>query len=367
MPYIVLKVSSQCNLACEYCHAGKLPKNELFMSIRLFSRILSEFVSYFQHLKEKHVLKLIFHGGEPLLAGLAFYREVLELESHVDTTDLLISNGIQTNGTLISGDWIELFKQGEFQIGLSIDGPADLHDKYRKDKRGEPTFKRVAQGIEMLQENKLPFGLLSVITEESPSHYEDFFQLLKERDIRQINFLPYVGSNDQKYVYAYSNFMRGFFDLWLENDTPFQVTTFCDILKQLGGSEGKYCYFTEKCRNFIFIDTLGRIYPCDRFIDDERYQIGTISASSFELIHPPPVSLRKQIPLACTSCKVKNICSSGCPALVDPQTGRDTYCSARKALIQHISRKLHEYDLSPDDIYQKFESESLEWVNTFTL
>ncbi|MFX0114027.1 MAG: radical SAM protein [Candidatus Hodarchaeota archaeon] len=366
-PFIVLKVSSQCNLACKYCHATNLPKKELLMSIELFSRVLSEFIPFFKAQRNRPELQLIFHGGEPLLAGLAFYREVIELESHIDTTDILLINGIQTNGTLITEDWIELFKQGNFRVGISVDGPEALHNKYRMDKCGRPTFNRIAESIEMLQDDNLPFGLLSVVTADTPSYCEKFFHFLIEWDISRINFLPRIDSTTQKNVHAYSKFMRDFFDLWLAYDAPFSVLTFQDILEQLSGKQGRYCYFTEKCRKFIFIDTLGRIFPCDRFMDDERYYIGKISSSSFEMVESAPIGLQKKLPKACSGCKVQHICSGGCPALIDPATGRDFYCSARKALIQHIIRKLQEYDLSPDEILQRFDQRTVQWADTITL
>ncbi|MFQ5980870.1 MAG: radical SAM protein [Candidatus Heimdallarchaeota archaeon] len=366
-PYIVLKLSPACNLACGYCDSPNFLPSKEFMSIELFSRVLEEFVPYFANQEQKYELQLIFHGGEPLLAGRAFFREVLELESHVDTTNLEISNGIQTNGTLITEDWIEIFKQGQFRVGLSLDGPEVLHDKYRKDKSGKPTFHRVAQSLAMFQEEKLPICLLNVVTDESPRYCKSFFQLLMEWDVSAINFLPFIGYAAHTHIDAYSKYACDFFDLWLDHDTPFDVLTFVDILKQLDDRQGKFCYFTEKCRKYIFIDSLGRIYPCDRDIGDDRYQIGTISPSSFNLADPRPIDLQKTLPSACVECHVKEICSGGCPVLISPETGRDVYCSARKTLIQHIYRRLQEQDLNPDDILQRFDrgdDRGMEWVDT---
>ncbi|MFX0114030.1 MAG: radical SAM protein [Candidatus Hodarchaeota archaeon] len=362
-PFIVLKVSSHCNLACDYCHSTGLPKKKLLMPIELISRTIKGFVPYFAAQGDSR-LELVFHGGEPLLAGLEFYRKVLELESHLDTADLSIINEIQTNGTLITEDWIELFKQGQFRIGISADGPAALHDKYRKDRNGKPTFERIAHSIELLQEENLSFGLLSVITKESPDYYEDFFNLLIEWPFSSVNFLPCIGPAAREHIHAYSKFTRDFFDLWLRNDAPFEVLTFLDIMRQIEGQQGRLCYLSEKCRKFPTIDTLGRIYPCDRYIGDERYRIGTVSASSFKLVESPQMKLHKLLPKPCAACEVNNICSGGCPALIDPRTGKDLYCSARKALIQHIIQKFDEHDLSSTDILRKFDKRTMKWADS---
>ncbi|MFX0114926.1 MAG: radical SAM protein [Candidatus Hodarchaeota archaeon] len=363
VPTIILKVSSQCNLACEYCVSTDLLKKKSLMSIDLFSQILSNFVPYFAK-KGFTDLELVFHGGEPLLAGHEFYRKIPELESAIDTADLLIYKTIQTNGTLIAEDWIELLKQGKYRIGLSVDGPAALHDRYRKDHHGKPTFNRVAQSIEMLQEENIPLGLLSVVTESSPPYCNSFFDLLMEWNISSIDLLPCIGPSGWKHTSAYSIFARNFFDKWLENDFPFHVLTFLDILRKIGGEQAKLCDFAEMCGKFLFIDTLGRIYPCDECIGDEKYHIGTVSLSSFELDEYRQDRLQKRRFPACPGCAVNSICSGGCPTVGDANTGRDLYCSARKALILHILHKIQEYFLSPKEILQRFDRKTIQRVDT---
>ncbi|MFX0114923.1 MAG: radical SAM protein [Candidatus Hodarchaeota archaeon] len=366
LPYIVLKVSSRCNLACEYCQSTDLPRSRQMMPIKLISRILSDLVPNFQKQQYKH-LQLVFHGGEPLLAGLEFYKRVLELESQLIKNDFLISNGIQTNGILITENWATLFKQGKFQVGISLDGPQAIHDKYRKDQLGKPTFSRIAQSIEILQENKMRFGLLSVITEESPSYCAQFFDLLTEWNISSFNFLPFRGSTTWKHVQAYSTFAKEMFDLWLDHDMPFYVLTFLEILRKIGDQQTNFCEMTSNCGKMLAIDSLGRIFPCDRFMNDERFQIGTVSPSSFELAENPPKIPRQELSSSCSECEVRDICFGGCPTLADPQTGKNVYCFARKELIQHINRCLEEQELFPDKILQRFDRKTIQWVDAISL
>ncbi len=360
--YIILKISSLCNLACDYCHATNLPTREKLMPINLISRILNNFSSN----DDRDQLQLIFHGGEPLLAGLAFYKRILALESQIETSNLRITNGIQTNGTLITNEWIDLFQEGHFKVGLSIDGPLALHDKYRKDKTGKPTFKRVVTSIEKLRENKIPTSLLSVITKESPLHLQPFFDLLLEWKISGIDFLPCVGTTAHKHVYAYSEFMNAAFDIWLSQDMPFQIRTFLAILRSLRGENGRLCQFTKTCGEVLAIDALGRIYPCDRFIGDENYLIGEVSSSSIELVDSPPIILEKKMPRSCMACEVNQICNNGCPARTDPKSGRDIFCTARKEIIQHIQGRLKEHGLSPPDILNRFDQKSFQWTDSIT-
>jgi uncharacterized protein len=341
------------------------------MSLELFSQILSQFSRYFAEPPKKSQLRLIFHGGEPLLAGLPFFKKVIELESNVNAPNVGISNAIQTNGTLITEEWLEVFKQGSFRVGVSIDGPAPLHNKYRKYKGGIPTFNDVERSIRMLKEEKIPHGLLSVVTEDSPRYYKSFFDLLMQWDISSINFLPFVGPTAQSYIKAYFEFTRDFFDIWLNSDTPFRVLTFLDILKKIGGKQGTLCHLTDNCRKFPTIDSLGKIYPCDRYIGDERYLIGNVSPSSFELSESSLISLQKKLPKHCIGCEVSAICSGGCPALLDPKTGKEIYCSARRSLILYIISRLKEEnnDLvsAIDNILHRFDRKTIEWANTTTL
>lgn len=360
--YIILKITSLCNLACDYCHAGNLPTRTKLMPIHLISRILDDFSSS----SDRDQLQLVFHGGEPLLAGLTFFKKILALEAQAKTSNLRITHGIQTNGTLITDEWIDLFQEGQFKVGLSIDGPPALHDKHRKDKTGQPTFDRVASAMDKLQENRIPFSLLSVITKESPFYVGSFFDLLLEWEMSGIDFLPCVGSTAYKHVHAYSEFMNAAFDIWLSHDMPFQVRTFLAILRSLKGENGRLCQFTETCGEVLAINALGRIYPCDRFIGDENYLIGKVHSSSIELVDSPPIILEKKMPSSCTACKVSQVCNNGCPARADPKSGRDIFCSARKKIIQHIQGSLDEHGLSPTDILGKFDQQSFQWTDSIT-
>jgi len=316
---VIIKVISACNLACRYCDADIYSNRRV--SLDTVSQIIKKALDYADY------VEFVWHGGEPLLMGVHFYKEVVELQKKFKRENQVIMNSIATNGTLINQEWVDFFKANDFHIGVSLDGPPEVHNANRIFKSGQGSFEQVMRGIRLLRENGVKFGVLAVITKETvrigAKRFLDFFI---ENGIFNIGILPQrpalnIGRTDALPREEFEKFAIELFDYWYSLDDPrIEIREFDAILDRIFGAESKICIFGGDCRGkIVAITPNGDVYPCDEFMFDERYKLGNIREQTFEEMLNPmnPKLIRIRLEDLETkksiSCKYSKICNYGCP------------------------------------------------------
>jgi len=316
---VIIKVISACNLACRYCDADIYSNRR--MSLDTVSQIITKALDYADH------VEFIWHGGEPLLMGIQFYEKVVELQKRYRREGQTIENDLQTNGTLISQEWVDFFKANDFHVGVSLDGPPEVHNANRVFRSGQGSFEQVMRGIRLLRENGVKFGVLAVITKETvrlgAKRFLDFFI---ENGIFNIGILPQrpalnIGRTDALPREEFEKFAIELFDYWYSLDDPrIEIREFDAILDRIFGAESKICIFGGDCRGKILaITPNGDVYPCDEFMFDYRYKLGNIREQTFEEMLNPmnPKLIRIRLEDLETkksiNCKYSKICNYGCP------------------------------------------------------
>jgi uncharacterized protein len=316
---LIIKVISACNLACRYCDADIYSNHR--MSLDTVSQIITKALDYADY------VEFIWHGGEPLLMGIQFYEKVVELQKRYRRDDQTIKNILQTNGTLISQEWVDFFKANDFHIGVTLDGPPEVHNANRIFKSGQGSFEQVMRGIRLLRENGVKFGVLAIITKETvrigAKRFLDFFI---ENGIFNIGILRQrpalnIGRTDALPREEFEKFAIELFDYWYSLDDPkIRIREFDAILGRILGARGGVCIFSGDCvGKYLGITPVGDVYHCDEFMFDERYKLGNIREQTFkEILNPMnPKLIRTRLEDLETkksiNCKYSKICNYGCP------------------------------------------------------
>jgi len=350
-------IGSACNLNCSYCYYSG--KNNLYKSspVHLMGEDLME--QYIvQHIEAAESDEVMFswHGGEPLLAGIDFYKKALELQRKHLPNGCRLINGIQTNGTLLDEEWCSFLASENFLTGISIDGPARLHNFYRMDHSGEGTFEEVLQGYKMLQQFGITSEILCVVHSQNVNHPLEVYNFFKSIGARFITFIPLVerlpGSPtgvtpDSVPAEAFGNFLVSVFDEWIENDIGvIQVQIFEEALRPAFNRDHTLCIFKKECGRVPVVEHNGDFYACDHYVDN-RHRIGNIRNKSIpQLLDSPEQKAfgrRKSetLPDYCLQCQVKEMCNGECPKnrfirTPDGEPGLNYLCSGYQIFFQYF-------------------------------
>jgi uncharacterized protein len=298
----------------------------------------------------------IWHGGEPLLLGRDFYKKAVWLQQKFRRDGQLITNTLQTNGTLLDDEWLDLFNGFEFSLGLSLDGPAELHDKNRVLRGQQGTFDKVMQAVSLMRSRQQGFGVLAVVTDDAIRlGARAFFEFFVQNDLKTFAILcqrPAIIAGHEAYVDrdVHSEFVKEIFDIWFELDDPeVRIRDFESITRALLGCDHTTCLLAGGCiGRYVAIDPRGNIYHCDEFMTDEAYRIGHVTDGglSAALTSREVVALREENEreLAQIDCKWLPICNGGCPKdrYVSRRFGNGgrVECCGYRYLIEHISERL---------------------------
>ncbi len=291
-------VGSRCNLDCAYCYyldkAGIYGGREILMN----DALLEEYVRQYIEGNKVDLVTFNWHGGEPLAAGIDFFRRAMEFQKKY-AGDKRIDNTIQTNGTLVTEEWCELFRENNFLVGVSIDGPRDIHDAFRRDKGGAPTFDKVVAAIEMMKREKVEFNTLSTVNAKSEGRGSEVYRFMRSLGSRFMQFLPVLeytvpGPGGRPVIVSpstegaelapwsvsargYGRFMCDIFDDWVISDVgSWYVQLFDVALAQWMGVPPSLCSFAETCGDALVVEHNGDVYSCDHFVYPE-YKIGNIA------------------------------------------------------------------------------------------
>lgn len=349
-------VSEACNLACDYCYYSRCAGIPGRFK-RIEEDMLEKFIKEYIDLK-RGTVPFVWQGGEPLLAGLDFFKKIIELQTKHAPENKVISNAVQTNGTLVTKSWAQFFKQHNFLVGVSIDGPKDIQDKRRVRHNGRGSFDAVMRGIQHLKDNKVEFNILTVIHEDNVHKAKELMDFYRENDFQYLQFIPCMDFRSQDVDKApeyhitpkeYGEFLCEIFDIWYNDGHPDTSIRFFDnMLAVYLHQTPELCQHRKYCPTTLVLEQNGDAYPCDFFIHED-YKIGNVGENSLEEILQHPVmqkflTQKPVLPLECKACPFLELCNGGCPRNRSRQNPKETeyFCEAYKMIYQYADRGMQE-------------------------
>lgn len=371
--YMIAKpVGAQCNLKCEYCYY--LEKSKLYDNQRQTARLMTDatlerFIQCYIEAQTMQDVLFCWHGGEAMLRPLSFFQRVVDLQNKYRGFRF-IYNTIQTNGTLLTDEWCRFLKDNGWIVGLSIDGPEEFHDAYRRCKDGAPTFAKVMRGIEMLNRHGVEWNALAVVNNLNSKHPREFYDFFKSIGCRYIQFTPVVerlvrSDSDTSLAspsvttdvpmapfsvtpHDWGDFLCGVFDQWVRNDVgEYFVQLFDATLANWAGVEPGLCTMAPTCGHAGAIEFNGDVYSCDHFVFPE-YKLGNISRHNLvELMHSDRQrdfgrAKRDSLPAQCRGCEFLFACNGECPKnrfafTSDGEPGLNYLCEGYRRFFAHAA------------------------------
>ena len=352
----VKPIGSICNLGCHYCYYLKkehlYPKGETF---RMPEDTLEEYIVQHIDASPEPVIRFSWHGGEPTVLGLDYFRKIVALQHKHQPPNRRIVNGIQTNGTLLDEAWCRFFAKEGFAVGLSLDGPEEMHDRYRVTKDQKPTHKQTMQGYKLLQKYNVHTDILCVVNSFNVQFPLDIYRFFKEIDAQYISFLPMVerqpdtenGVNQLSVpAEAWGNFLCTIFDEWRDQDIGrIKVQIIEEAIRTAFNQEHSLCIFRPTCGDIPVIEHNGDFYSCDHFVDAEHL-LGNIKETPLvELLESPAQTAfgnekLDTLPRYCLECEVRSMCNGECPKnrflkTLDGEPGLNYLCTGYKQFFTH--------------------------------
>lgn len=372
--YVMTKAAgSSCNLACEYCYY--LEKNNLYKDIQpdkrfiMSDQLLERFIDMYIQSQTTPQVQFCWHGGESLMRPLSFYKRVVELQQKY-AAGHIIDNTIQTNGTLLNDEWCRFFKDNNWLVGVSIDGPQEFHDEYRRNKMGAPSFRKVMQGINLLKKHGVEWNAMAVVNDFNADYPLDFYHFFKEIECRYIQFAPIVERilprKDGRHLASpmdangapladfsvspeqWGNVLCTIFDEWVRHDVgQYFIQLFDATLANWIGEQPGVCTMARTCGHAGVMEYNGDVYSCDHFVFPE-YKLGNIRTSTLvEMMYSP----RQQqfgndkfdrLPDQCRRCKYLFACNGECPknrfaVTADGQPGLNYLCAGYHRFFEHVA------------------------------
>ena len=355
---LIKPASAVCNLDCSYCFYldreadpyQALPGRR--MTLETLERVVDTFLFY-----SYPASIFAFQGGEPTLAGPAFFESLVEFQKRYGRNGQSVSNAMQTNGILLDDAWCRIFKETQWLIGISLDGPEPAHDLYRVNKAGAGTWRKVIQGIECLKKNGVEFNVLCVLSQANVGQPKELYRFFRSLEIEHIQFiplsefdglgqpLPFTITPEQ-----YGRFLCETFDLWWPDRRRVRIRYFDNIAEALAGQKPGTCTMHETCDSYVVVEYNGDVYPCDFFVE-EGWKLGNVNDDSWSEIarrqRRYQFAATKTIPHAeCQVCEYQSICHGGCPKHRHDQRGQfsdlDYFCSAYKMIFAKAVGPLRE-------------------------
>ncbi len=340
--YVILKpAGAHCNLACKYCYY--LEKNKLYPTAQrhlMSDEMLERFTREYIEAQTMNQVLFTWHGGEPLLRSIDFYRKAISLQQKY-AGDRRIDNVIQTNGTLLTDEWCEFFAQNHWLVGISIDGPQPDHDHYRLTAAGKPSWKKVMQGIKLLKKHGVEWNAMAVVNAYNANHPLEFYRFFKENGCQFLQFTPIVerltrhedgrtlASLADKDEISLSEasvapeqwgyFLCAIFDEWVRKDVGkiFVEIFDCTLANWMGISPG-ICAYSKECGHAGVMEHNGDVYSCDHFVFPE-YKLGNIRDHSLiDMLYGEQQQefsrlKHSSLPRQCKECDMEFACHGECP------------------------------------------------------
>ena len=349
-------VGAGCNLACSYCYY--LDKNRLFSEPgvqRMSDDLLELYIKQHIQASREETIFFSWHGGEPTLAGLPYFRRITELQKKYLPENRYVINGIQTNGTLLDEEWCRFLKEENFVIGISIDGPEQFHSAHRFRKDGKSCFDEAIRGYYLLKSFQIPCEILCVVNAQNVVYPLEVYRFFKSLEAAFITFIPLVErlypESDQvseRTVHAgdFGEFLCTIFYEWKTEDIgEVKVQIFEEALRTAFGVEHSLCIFKPTCGRVPVVEHNGDFYSCDHFVEP-KYLIGNIREKSLsEMLEDPKQKVfgrdkLDSLPEYCLKCEVRTMCNGACPKdrfieTPDGEPGLNYLCEGYRMFFNH--------------------------------
>lgn len=369
-----------CNLNCEYCFY--LEKKALFVpkqKFRMSDDILLAFITGYISSQPTPVVDFVWQGGEPTLLGIDFFKRVVGFQNPFKNCKT-IGNALQTNGTLLTDQWCRFLKKNHFMVGLSLDGPKEIHDRFRRDRQSKGTFNKVMRGLKLLQKYEVDYNVMASVTRDKARHPLDVYRFLKDQGIRFIQFAPVIerlpdpvsrqqglrfaapalldGKEDQTQVTPwsvlpeeYGDFLIAIFEEWVRNDVgKVFVMNFEWALSAWIGNPSPVCIHAMQCGRSLVMEHNGDVYACDHCVYPQ-YRFGNILKDPLGKMVEKSiqsgfgVNKEAALPRWCRECEVLTACRGGCPKHRFAQTyynepGLQYLCLGYRKFFLHIRKYL---------------------------
>lgn len=347
---------SDCNVDCTYCFYKCRPAEIGRGRQRMSEEVLEKLVKDYMRLRFA-LAGFAWQGGEPTLMGLDFYRKAVELQKKYGFAGQEVGNSLQTNAILLDEKWCRFLHQSRFLVGVSIDGPKQMHDYYRLDHSGAGTFERVMRAIENCKEQKVEFNTLTLLNDVNVKHPDEVFDFLVGLGVKFLQFIPCVeldAATGRVTDFSitpeqYAEFQCRLFDRWVEHGPGnLSIRDFDSILSYYAAGSQTICTFDKQCSQYIVIEHAGDAYPCDFFVEP-KWRLGSILQTPIEKLAAGALKRKfarnkKNICNKCLVCRHLAICRGGCMKDRAPfdsdNFGRESYyCEAYKRFFDYAGPK----------------------------
>lgn len=347
-------VGAECNLKCHYCYY--LGKKNLYHNPGIMSYDVLEnyIIGHFRACDDK-VVNFSWHGGEPLLAGMDFFKNALALQRMYKPEGKTVINSIQTNGTLLNDEWCRFLSEEKFLVGLSIDGTEDIHNIYRKNPEGFGSFNRVMNGFRLLKKRGIIPEILCVVNAENVKEPLKIYRFFRKMGVKYVSFLPLVErrpdqpagvSSKSVPAAAFGIFLSKIFDEWVSNGIgEIKIQIFEEAARTAFNQDHTLCIFKKTCGGVPVVERNGDFYNCDHYVD-RGHLVGNVGSSSVSDLlddhRQQKFGLKKlnTLPSCCINCSVRDMCNGECPknrfiSTPEGEPGLNYLCEGYKLFFTH--------------------------------
>lgn len=345
---VIMRPTEDCNLGCRYCYSTKSSELVL-MDDRTLERTLRKILDFYGH------VTFVWHGGESTMAGLDFFKRAMSFQDKYKKPGQKIINEIQTNGTLIDANWVKFFRERNFFVGVSVDGPKEINDVARINQDGSGAFDSIFRGIQLMKRGGINVAGICVLAKHNINHINEIISFYEEQGM-PLNINPFISSGkgsifrDELLISPgdFSRAMIDLFDRWFE-DPAVKIYDFYKIVKSFFTGSNNICCYSGKCSSeYISVCPNGDVYPCGRWAGEKTFFMGNLNKDSMRKIVTSRAATdilnRREFLDDCKDCQWLEICNGGCPHTSYLYTGniynRDFYCKGRKKLFSHIYKKV---------------------------
>ena len=358
---LIKPASANCNMDCKYCfykclssHREEYSKG--FMKEETLETLVREAIAY-----ADGSLTFAFQGGEPTLAGLDFFQKAVELQQKYNNKKLQIENTIQTNGLLIDEKWARFLGEHRFLVGLSLDGPKKMHDRYRKDAGGQDTFARIMHSVQLLEQYQVDYNVVTVVTNDTAKQASFLYKFWKRNHYPFVQFIPCMDEikrqdgTQERSIYAveseqYGKFLCELFDLWYADfaaGETMDIRMFSNLAQMAAGYPAEECGMNGCCNCYFVVEGDGSVYPCDFYCMDE-WKLGTVNDGFVQMKTSEKakafVEASRPVCAACQECLHFSLCRGGCrrwrEPFVDGKPGLNQLCSAYRMFFAHAAERM---------------------------
>lgn len=363
---LIKPASGNCNLRCSYCFYHDITENRDIPSYGMMPEETLEKLVEKALLYADDACCFAFQGGEPTLIGLNFFKKLIEFEKKYNVKKLNISNALQTNGMLINEEWAQFIAENNFLVGISLDGPKDIHDQNRFDAKKDGTFQRVMKTIDLFNKYKVEYNILFVVNAYVARHVEKIYNFFKKNHFKYLQFIPCLDPLNElqgghKYSLTpkrFSEFLKTLFDCWyadIVKGNMISIRYFDNLVGIFMGYHPETCGMNGICSCQFVVEADGGVYPCDFYVVDE-WRMGNLKEQSFEELRNAEnanrfIDVSRHIAPECKTCRWFDICKGGCrrdrEPFVDDKPGSNYFCTAYQEFLaysierlQHIARML---------------------------